>query len=174
MKLIFISLFILWPSSVWGNSPNIQTPAPLIYLNDNLDERDKLGWCIDTIGRGFADRLHTHSCKPYGGDVQFLYREVTLQIISATFVDKCAEIIGPTLKGARLGLIKCSINSLRQKFHFKRETSEFRPKNDDTFCLVVGENSRSAGPFMARSLYLAPCNTTDPKYRKWSIKEDKN
>ena len=96
-----------------------------------------MGWCIDTIGRGFADRLHAHSCKPHGGDVQFLYREVTLQIISATFNDKCAEIIGPTLKGARLGLIKCSVNSLRQKFYFKRETSDFLTKMITAFVLLL-------------------------------------
>jgi hypothetical protein len=30
------------------NSQVVQTPAPLIHLADNLDEPDKLGWCIDT------------------------------------------------------------------------------------------------------------------------------
>ena len=49
--------------------PELQTPAPVIYLADNLDEQDKLGWCIDTVGQGLSDRLHAHSCKPHGGDV---------------------------------------------------------------------------------------------------------
>ena len=53
--------------------PELQTPAPVIYLADNLDEQDKLGWCIDTVGRGLFDRLHAHSCKPHGGDVQFKF-----------------------------------------------------------------------------------------------------
>ena len=51
--------------------PKIKTPAPVIHLSNNLDEKDELGYCIDTIGRGRSDRLHLHSCKPEGGDVQF-------------------------------------------------------------------------------------------------------
>ncbi len=49
--------------------PQLQTSAPVIFLADNLDEQDKLGWCIDTQGRGFSERLHAHSCKPQGGNV---------------------------------------------------------------------------------------------------------
>ena len=36
------------PKLALDNAPIIQTPAPIIYLNDNLDEKDKLGWCFDT------------------------------------------------------------------------------------------------------------------------------
>ena len=53
--------------------PELQTPEPVIYLADNIDEQDALGWCIDTLGRGWSEQLQTHSCKPQGGDVQFAY-----------------------------------------------------------------------------------------------------
>lgn len=46
--------------------PDLKTPAPVIFLADNLDENQNLGFCIDTVGRGLSDRLHAHSCKPQG------------------------------------------------------------------------------------------------------------
>jgi len=57
--------------------PELQTPEPVIYLADNIDEKDNLGWCIDTLGRGWSEQLQTHSCKPQGGDVQFFYNKET-------------------------------------------------------------------------------------------------
>ena len=68
-----------------SNPPILQTPSPVIYLADNLDEKDQLGYCIDTRGRGFNEELHAHSCKPRGGDVQFSYNKETLQICSVEF-----------------------------------------------------------------------------------------
>ena len=47
-----------------ASEANIKTPSPVIHLKDNLDETDGLGWCIDTVGRGYAETLHAHSCKP--------------------------------------------------------------------------------------------------------------
>ena len=170
-KLFLISCIIFWPPFVWGQAPDIKTPAPLIYLEDNLDERDKLGWCIDTIGRGFSDKLHAHSCKPRGGDVQFLYREKTLQIISVTFNRKCVEIIGTVKQGAKLSLVQCENNKIKQKFNFK--AGNFKPIVKPSLCIAVGIKSRPAGPFMARKLRLTNCETTNLKFRKWLIKEKK-
>ena len=51
-----------------SNKPNIQSPNPIIYLADNLDEQDRLGYCIDTDGKDFSDSLQVHSCKPNGDD----------------------------------------------------------------------------------------------------------
>ena len=45
--------------------PILQTPAPVIFLADNLDEPDHLGFCIDTVGRGKSDRIHVHSCMQF-------------------------------------------------------------------------------------------------------------
>ena len=87
------ALFFLFTSIVSGSIPQIRTPLPVIYLEDNLDEKDNLGYCIDTVGRGFAEKLHAHSCKPRGGDVQFKYDNDEKRIQSATFEGKCAEVI---------------------------------------------------------------------------------
>ena len=90
-KLILLLLFI--PIVSFGQkSPILQTPSPVIYLADNLDEQDQLGYCIDTRGRGFNEKLHAHSCKPRGGDVQFLYKKETLQICSVAFPGYCIEM----------------------------------------------------------------------------------
>ena len=48
------------PISANALPPELQTAAPVIYLADNLDERSNLGWCIDTVGRGFGDQLQAH------------------------------------------------------------------------------------------------------------------
>jgi len=78
-KLLLLLLFI--PLVSFGQPlPILQTPSPVIYLADNLDEQDQLGYCIDTRGRGFNEKLHAHSCKAKGGDVQFFYNKETLQI----------------------------------------------------------------------------------------------
>ncbi len=169
--------FLFWALvsfSAHGAPPNLQTPEPVIYLADNLDEQDKLGWCIDTVGRGFSDRLHAHSCKPRGGDVQFYYNSALHQIVSATFSGKCATLSSSAATGVSLGLVDCSASSTKQLFDYNKQTSEFRPQGDHTLCLVVGKASRSAGPFMSRKLQLATCNSTDAKYRKWRAKGGRN
>lgn len=172
MNLIFLGLLaiILAPLASQAEPPNLQTPEPVIYLSDNLDEKDNLGWCIDTVGRGFSDQLHAHSCKPQGGDVQFFYNEKTRQIVSATYAGKCVTLNGPPADGVPLGLVDCSSTSLLQLFIYHRETSEFRPIDDDRFCISVGAKSRSAGPFMSRSLQLAPRDSTEARYKQWQIK----
>lgn len=174
IDLLWIAAFFLFGVTslpALAAPPNLQTPAPVIYLADNLDEKDNLGWCIDTVGRGLADRLHAHSCKPFGGDVQFYYKSSTRQIASATFANLCAEINNAG-KSTALGLVKCS-TATGQKFSYNKETSEFRPISDANLCLAVGKASRSAGPFMSRSLDLARCDAVDSKYRQWIIKGGK-
>ena len=152
-----------------AESPDLKTPAPVIYLSDNLDEVDKLGWCIDTVGRGLSDKLHAHSCKPRGGDVQFSYNEESLQIASATYENKCAVIDGDVTAGTTLGLVECDTEATAQQFVFGAETGTFHPKSDEALCLAVGEASRSAGPFLSRDLALASCEETDGKFTHWTI-----
>ena len=43
-----ISLVYMLTLSSNAAPPALQTPEPAIYLADNLDEKDNLGWCIDT------------------------------------------------------------------------------------------------------------------------------
>ncbi len=165
-----VFLLLLIPMAAYAAPPDLKTPAPVIYLADNLDEKDKLGWCIDTVGRGFGERLHTHSCKPRGGDVQFLYDEAARRIASATFSGKCATLTAPAAAGVSLGLVDCSKDSAEQAFDYDGKAMEFRPGGDPTLCLVAGDASRSAGPFMSRGLGLAPCGSTDAGFKQWRIK----
>lgn len=176
LLLFFFVGFIMMAAAVEGTraaSPDLQTPPPVIYLADNLDEQDRLGWCIDTVGRGFSDRLHAHSCKPGNrrhGDVQFRYNTDTRQIMSATYDGKCAELLGDPAVGGKLALLDCAANSGRQTFDFDTAKGEFRVGGDQSLCLAVAPTSRTAGPFMSRDLVLARCEAADEKYKRWVIK----
>ena len=105
------------PKLASDNAPIIQTPAPIIYLNDNLDEKDKLGWCIDTKGREFTEQLHAHSCKPAGDDVLFSYDDVSGQIRSATYANKCAQILAEDAE-VDFGLLDCDGQNANQQFDY--------------------------------------------------------
>ena len=167
----FLLMMLSLPAAVYAAPPDLQTPAPVIYLADNLDEQDRLGWCIDTRGRGFSDRLHAHSCKPRGGDVQFRYDKEARRIASATFLGKCAALLKPAAAGVTLGLLDCAKNARGQDFDYDGAAMEFRPGGDPTLCLAAGAASRSAGPYMSRGLALAPCASTGAKFKQWRIKE---
>jgi len=171
--LAYAALLLLLglPAAAHAAPPDLKTPAPVIYLADNLDEQDRLGWCIDTRGRGFSDRLHTHSCKPRGGDVQFRYDEAARRIASATFKGKCAALLKPAAAGVTLGLLDCAENAAPQVFDYDAASMEFRPGADPTLCLVAGAAGRSAGPYMSRDLALAPCASTDAKFKQWRIRK---
>ncbi len=155
-----------------GNAapPDLRTPAPVIHLADNLDEADDLGWCIDTIGRGFSDRLHAHSCKPRGGDVQFRFDETTGQIVSVAFEEKCMVYLHPDDPSEPLGLVDCEAAADAQKFNYDPQSMTIHPSLDDTKCLSVGANSRSAGPFMSRDLGFSACSEADMQFQRWVIR----
>ena len=169
--VILSGLALIWTANAALAEPaKIQTPSPVIYLADNLDEQDKLGWCIDTQGRGFSERLHAHSCKPFGGDVQFKYDAGDKQIQSVAFDGKCAEPLSAPKAGVKLGLLDCKSGSAAQQFSFDSAKGEFRPGQSTSLCLVVGAGSRSAGPYMSRDLALAACSATDGKFKRWVIR----
>jgi len=153
-------------------TPELQTPAPVIYLADNIDEKDELGWCIDTLGRGWSEQLQTHSCKPQGGDVQFSYNKETRQIESVEFQGKCATLHETAAAGVSFDLLDCSATSAAQLFIYNTETLEFMPEGDRSLCIAAGAESRSAGPFMSRVLELAPCASTDASLKQWVVKGD--
>jgi len=154
-----------------ANPPILKTPSPVIYLADNLDEQDQLGYCIDTRGRGFNEELHAHSCKPSGGDVQFFYNKETLQICSVEFTGYCIEIPGGASKGMSLRLVESDTSSSDQKFIYNEDSGEFAPKKGLALCLAVDETSRAAGKYMARSLTLELSSETDVKLKQWVILE---
>ncbi|MEM9343837.1 MAG: hypothetical protein AAGA87_12400 [Pseudomonadota bacterium] len=145
--------------------PELQTQGAVIYLADNLDEADNLGWCIDTIGRGFAETLQAHSCKPQGGDVQFSYDAESRQIRSVAFDGKCMAVIDPDAPSVPFGLLDCDPDALEQRFGFDAGLITLEDAEDT--CVVVGEDSRSAGPFMSRDLTLQPCSDAPPTHATW-------
>ncbi|MEM9633332.1 MAG: hypothetical protein AAGA50_18520, partial [Pseudomonadota bacterium] len=138
--------FCLLVSSANADAPNIQTPTPVIYLADNLDEADSLGWCIDTLGRGYAENLQAHSCKPQGGDVQFSYNADTSQIASVEFEGKCMELIAPDDPKIAFGLRDCALEQPMQQFLFDKGTGRITPVSLPESCVAAGEVSRAAGP----------------------------
>ncbi|MDX8347968.1 ricin-type beta-trefoil lectin domain protein [Cognatiyoonia sp. IB215446] len=148
-----------------AEQPNLQTPSPVIYLADNLDEVDRLGWCIDTLGRGFAERLQAHSCKPQGGDVQFSMNAQTGQIQSVEYPEYC--MAHRPSDESTFALVTCDTTATDQQFVYDPEERTIRTIADETTCVSVGENSRSAGPFMSRTLLLTDCATTNGAFKEW-------
>ncbi len=151
--------------------PDLRTPAPVIHLADNLDEADNLGWCIDTIGRGLSDRLHAHSCKPQGGDVQFRIAETTGQIVSVAFEEKCMANLHPEDPTQPLGLVDCDASANAQRFIYDPDSMTIRPSEDETMCLSVGADSRSAGPFMSRNLRFSECSEAQMRFQQWIVRQ---
>jgi hypothetical protein len=159
--------FCLLATPAVAEAPKIQTPTPVIYLADNLDEADSLGWCIDTLGRGFAENLQVHSCKPQGGDVQFSYRADTSQIVSVEFEGKCMELIAPDDPKIAFGLRDCAQDQVMQQFLFDKGTGRITPVSMPDSCVAAGDVSRTAGPFMSRDLIVAPCSSIAPELSTW-------
>lgn len=150
--------------------PKLQTPAPVIYLADNLDEQDGLGWCIDTLGRGFAERLQAHSCKPQGGDVQFSLDTETGLIRSVEYSDYC--MAHRPNEESTFALVTCDAAATDQHFVYDSSGRNVRPSDDESQCVSVGESSRSAGPFMSRVLVLSNCAETDDLLKEWVILDE--
>ena len=156
-----------------AEAPDIKSGTPVIYLADNLDEKDKLGWCIDTKGRGFSEILHAHSCKPDRGkdlDTQFSWHEESGQIRSVAFEGKCMTLNKPADPVEPFGLLDCTSDESAQQFVYDPESMEIRPATDPSQCVVVAQDSRAAGPFMSRDLIYASCQSIAKKHKQWIIK----
>jgi hypothetical protein len=169
-KLVVLGSALVLTLPALAESPDLKTPAPVIYLADNLDETDKLGWCIDTQGRGFGENLHAHSCKPQGGDVQFSFDEKTGQIRSVAFSDKCMELIAPDDLRIAFGLRDCIGDRTQQQFEFDQSIGHILPVSHPDSCVGVGETSRRAGPFLSRDLILISCAMVAPELIMWNEK----
>ena len=173
------SATVLLSSNALAEAPELQVKAPFIYLADNLDESQKLGWCIDTVGAGFKDKLHAHSCKPEaksdtdprGNDIRFNFDAESGQISSYLFENKCMDLNNPEDESTPFGLVDCTTDE-SQKFVYEEEKGQIQIAADTSMCVVVKSESTSAGPFMSRGLIAAKCETTDEKYSKWIIKAE--
>jgi hypothetical protein len=161
--------------SALAEQPTTKTAAPVIYLAHNLDESAKLGWCFDTVGRGFSQPLHAHSCKPANAsqeihDVQFKFKPDSRQIESAAFVGKCLDLVDAAHAAMPFRLLDCAANIASQQFAFEASTGEFQWKSDRGPCMSVGLTSRQAGPFLSRDLKIENCAKVDAKYKQWVIR----
>lgn len=179
MKLLFPLLLISTAmgcaspepeQSFHPNAPRIQSPDPIIYLADNLDEQDQLGFCIDTDGKGFSDSLQVHSCKPNGDDVLFYYDRETQQICSATYPGFCAAMLGGPQVGMTISLVESDPESPDQKFGYDDATGEFWPTESESLCLAAGSESDDAGPYMSRTLSLQPRASIDKRLKTWVVR----
>ncbi|WP_310619962.1 RICIN domain-containing protein [Flexibacterium corallicola] len=150
-----------------AEQPHIQTPAPVIHLADNFGETRELGWCIDTIGKGFAENLHAHSCKPQGGDVQFSYDAKTGKIRSVAYPKFCMTY--QSAHDLTLTLTDCEASNTKQQFSYNLATKEIRLGKTPDQCIVVGEPIRTAGPFMSRDLIIQDCSTAGSRSKEWVI-----
>lgn len=169
--VVAISGLVLMSVSItYAASPDLKTPSPVIYLKDNLDEKDNLGWCIDTLGRGFSEQIQAHSCKPQGGDVQFKFDEASGQIQSAEYDGKCVTLSDPDNADVPFGLLDCEAGSASQSFAYDSNTLEFHPADAPNMCIVAGAAGWSAGPFMSRNLELKPCDQVAAGLKQWIIK----
>lgn len=172
--VLTIVMSLCMPFAASADAPTIKSGTPVVYLAHNLDEKDNLGWCIDTVGRGFAEKLHAHSCKPkrqQALDTQFSYHKESLQIRSVPFADKCVSLTQPNHQNNPFGLIDCNPSDASQQFVYDPNTLEMQLANQVSKCMVVGQGSRSAGPFMSRKLAYASCMSTDNQYKQWVVKQ---
>ena len=167
----FLLTSLVMPS-INAAPPAVQTPSPVIYLADNLDEKNNLGFCIDTLGLGWSEQLQTHTCKPEGGDVQFSYKLETHQIESVEFPGKCATLHQSAAAGVSFDLMDCAATSVEQKFIYSAASSEFMPEADHSLCLAVNTESTLVGESsMTRALALAPCASTEAALKQWVVKD---
>jgi len=163
---ISILLISILPISANALPPELQTAAPVIYLADNLDERNNLGWCIDTIGRGFGTTLQAHSCKPEGGDVQYYYDGESKRIMSSAFEGKCMDWSDPTNQNVPFGLLDCT-SEMSQQFTYDTRALLISPVSDENLCVTVAETSQPAGKYRKRALLLSTCVEIDNPFKEW-------
>ncbi len=169
--MLAASLVLITPLTSMAEEPDIQTKGTVIYLADNLNEEAKLGWCIDTQGRGFSEKLHSHSCKPGGGDTQFSFDEISGKIESVEFKGKCMTLNQPDNTEIPFGLLDCVEDDVSQQFSYDAESMEFRLSTDETKCVTVADNILEAGPFQSRHLIFASCADLLPSFKQWVVRE---
>lgn len=162
---------LILPHAALAESPTIQTEGPIIHLADNLGEETKLGWCIDTEGRGQSDQLHAHSCKPSGGDVLFSYDAETPRIESATYTGQCMAYNAPDSAENPFGLIDCDETDPKQRFVHDSESGQIRLGSDAAQCVTVSATIDGAGPFQSKDLLLGACDDLDPSFTTWVIRD---
>ena len=169
--LIATSLSLIIPQISFAEAPAVQTEGPVIHLADNLGEEAKLGWCIDTEGRGLSDQLHAHSCKPEGADVLFSFAPDTGMIKSVTYEGLCMAYNDPENAVNPFGLIACDDADPTQRFTYDAASMQIHLASDAAQCVTVAATIDDAGPYQSRDLILAACDELDPSFKQWVIQD---
>ncbi|UWQ20133.1 RICIN domain-containing protein [Jannaschia sp. W003] len=167
-----LAVLALVPGAALANAPQLRNTGPIIYLADNLDEADGLGYCIDTEDRGQTERVHLHSCKPDADDptvrdVLFRWNEETGRIEHGECAGFCLSADADAAATV-LSLVECS-DDPAQQFAIDGATGEIHPGGDEALCLAGAAESSSAGPFMSRSLGIEACDAVDPALRTFAV-----
>lgn len=102
--------------------------------------------------------------------MQFAYDSEASRIMSVEFPGKCATLNESADAEVAFDLLDCAATSAAQSFIYDADTLEFTPEGDRDLCLAAGAESRTAGPYMARDLELAPCASTDAALKQWIVK----
>ncbi len=71
------------------------------------------------------------------------------------------SLIDPDNNKVPFGLVPCNSDDAGQGFVFDSNTGRIQLQSSPNMCVVVGESSRSAGPFMSRNLLLANCENAE-------------
>ena len=156
--------------------PILQASGPIIYLADNLGEENDLGWCIDTIGPGFSETLHSRACSADDGDIEgrdfsFTYDAASDRIAAVTFDGKCVTA-NTEGTGPAVGLYDCQPGNPAQTFVYNAEEKTFHPGGNESICITAATESVDHGMFQSRALALQACNEVDVTLRQWLIKSE--
>ena len=168
---IAATLLLTSPFASMAEEPVIQSEGALIYLADNLNENAKLGWCIDTEGKGFSDQLQAHSCKPEGADTQFSFDATHSMIKSVAYEGKCMALSEPENTEIPFGLLDCVKDDVTQQFIYDTDSMEFHIGSDESKCVTVAETIIEAGPYQSRDLIFASCADLDPSFKQWVVRK---
>lgn len=152
-------------------APEIQMEGPVIYLADNLNEKEMLGWCIDTEGRGQSNQLQAHSCKPAGDDTQYTYDTASSTIRSVNYENQCMSFNDPENAVNPFGLVDCVDGDSKQKFVYDADRMEFRIGDDQSQCVTVAETIIEAGPYQSRDLIAATCEDLGASFKEWVVRD---
>ncbi len=174
-SILFILVFFVGHAS--AAKPNVPTDVPYIVLNENLDEPNGYGFCLDTYGPGQSELMQTHSCKPKtdqgtprndpGHDVRFQYNAETKKISSYAFEGQCMQVLIATGK-SEFALLDCSDHP-HQHFVYNETDKTIRLDIDQNYCVVVDSETQKAGPWVKRALKLAECSKTESVLKQWLV-----
>jgi len=157
-----------------------------VSLTADLDEPDKLGFCIDIKGFGSGincDSLQAHSCKPTAADTQFEYHSATKALRSVNYDSNCdvtssandracVVVSSDLVDGASLGLTLCDDSSEKQTFEAKQSNGGYELRAGGALtglCLAVSDTTRIANSYVARNLIITDCLSTDTNLQIWTV-----